>query len=80
MYTVGLVSIYECCKTYSYETLEQAKYELMTWKKCFLNNNVVTKQTTIIERDDTDTVVSIKHYFRVKDSSEGYIMFLCKNK
>ena len=80
MYTVGLVSIYECCKTYSYETLEQAKAELISWKKCFLNNNVVIKQTNIIERDECDKIVHIKHYFRVKGSSEGYIMFLSKNK
>lgn len=80
MYTVGLISIYECCKTYSYDSLERAKNELASWRKIFLNNNVVTSSHTLIERDATDTVVSIKHYFRVKNSSEGYIMFLSKNR
>lgn len=80
MYTVGLISIYGCCKTYSYDSLERAKNELISWKKCFLNNNVVTKQTSMIERDEFDNIVSIKHHFRIKNSSEGYIMFLSKNK
>lgn len=80
MYTVGLVSIYECCKTYSYESLERAKNELASWRKIFMNNNVVISSKTLIERDDIDAIISIKHYFRVKDNSEGYIMFLSKNK
>lgn len=80
MYTVGLISKYECCKTYSYSTLEESKRELISWKKCFLNNNVVVKHTTIIERDECENIVNIKHCFRVKNSSEEYIMFLSKNK
>lgn len=80
MYTVGLISKYECCKTYSYYTLEEAKNELISWKKCFLNNNVVIQHTTIIERDECENIVSIKHCFKVNDSSEEYIMFLSKNK
>lgn len=80
MYTVGLVSKYECCKTYLYDTLEEAKKELISWKNCFLNNNVVVNHTTITERDECENIISIKHCFKVKSSSEEYIMFLSKNK
>lgn len=79
MYTVGLINKYECAKTYSYEDLEKAKYELKHWKDCFLNNNVVENFTTIVERDKCCRIIGIKHIFRISSNDE-YIMFLCKNK
>jgi hypothetical protein len=79
MFTVGLISK-ECIKTYNYTSLELARRELKTWKKSFINNNNVKSYTTIIERDECNTVESIKYIFRLEHSLDLYYMFLSKNK
>ena len=79
MFTVGLISK-ECIKTYSYDSLEEARKELKEWRNAFLNNNSVESYTTIIERDMCNTVKSIKLIFRLEHSLDLYYMFLSKNK
>lgn len=80
MYTVGIISKYETCKTYSYDSLEKARHELADWRAIFVNNNVILCSQTIIERDANDDIISIKHCFKVNYSSEDYILFLSKNR
>lgn len=79
MYTVGLISK-SCLKTYFYSSFEEANKEFKSWVKIFKLNNVVEHSTTIIDRDDTDSVTGVKTIFRVAHDSEDYIMFLSKNK
>lgn len=78
MYIVGLISKYECCKMSSYDTFEKAKEELSKWRKIFLLNNNVSESVTVTNRDYDDSVLSIKHCFRLPSKSEEYIMFLSK--
>lgn len=78
MYTVGLVSR-GCIKTYKYTFLEEARKELNVWKNSFINNNNVESYTTIIERNECNTIESIKYIFRLKHSLDLYYMFVSKN-
>lgn len=79
MYTVGLVSK-SCLKTFSYSSFEEANKEFKSWMKIFKLNNVVEHSTTIIEKDTTDSITSVKIIFHVAHDLEYYIMFLAKNK
>lgn len=78
MYTIGLISKSNL-KTYSYSNYEEAKKKHKSWIHCFKLNNLVKYSTTIIDRDDTDSVVSVKTIFVVEGESEAYTIFLSKN-
>ena len=77
MWTVGLISK-ECCKTYHYDSFEEAEKEYKYWLKCFVLNNIVENRTTIIERDSKG-IKSIKNIIAVEHTSELYFMFLSKD-
>lgn len=79
MWTVGLVSK-ECCKTYHYDSFDEAEKEYKDWLKCFKSNNIVESRTTIIERDSMDKITSIKSILRVNRELDLYFMFLSKDK
>lgn len=79
MFTVGLISK-ECIKTYSYDSLEEARKYLKSWKNVFICNNSVESYTTIIEKDRCGTIESAKYIFRLEHSLDLYYMFLSKNK
>ena len=78
MYTVGLIDKQECLRTFNYGTLSEAKKELNYWKGVFMNNNVVKRRSTIIEREEADEIKSIKEIF-ILETHKTVIMFLCKN-
>lgn len=78
MYTIGLVSK-ECLKTFNYASIELAQRELKVWKNSFISNNNVESYTTIIERNECNTIESIKYIFRLKHSLDLYYMFVSKN-
>lgn len=78
MYTVGLIDKQECLRTFNYDTLAEAKKELKCWRDIFMNNNVVKRRSTVIERGETDEIKSVKEIFTL-GTHKTVIMFLCKN-
>ena len=79
MWTVGLISK-ECCKTYHYESFEEAEKEYKYWLGCFKSNNVVESRTIVIERDSLDKITSIKNILRVAHNSDLYFIILSKDR
>lgn len=78
MYTVGIISK-SSCKTYSYESFEEADKQLNNLRQYLLDDNDGVNFTTIIERLTNTEIVSIRHIFRMSSSLEDYILFLQKN-
>ena len=79
MWIVGLINERDCCKTYVYNSYEEAKKDLDSFKKMFKNNNVVERNTTIIVRDICDQVEQVKIVFELRGFTR-YIMFLSKTR
>ena len=78
MYTVGLIDKQECLRTFNLDSLAEAKEELKYWRDSFMNNNVVKRRSTVIEREETDEIKSVKEIF-ILETYKTVIMFLCKN-
>lgn len=78
MWTVGLIDYLMCCKTYGYNTYEEAKKCFDDWARCFRNNNIVENSTTIIKKDRCEQVETIKTIFTTRDIK--YVLFVTKNK
>lgn len=77
MYTVGLIDG-NTIKTSVFELLEESMADIRCWKNCIMNNNVIVSRTTITKRDETDTTISIKDIFELKNGKE-LILFLSKS-
>lgn len=77
MYIVGLINETNVLRTYVYTDRETALNELKQYRKNFQNNNAVSGRTTIVERDEIDNIVTVKHIMYV--GIERYIMFLSKS-
>lgn len=80
MYTVGVISETTLCKTFMFNTLEEAEKDILQWKKSFLVNNDVEKYLTISDRDGSDNLISLRFVFTVRYNTEKIIMFLQKNE
>lgn len=82
MYTVGLINqtdYTDCLELYSYASFEEAQKAFKFYKRAFLNNNVVNSNTTIIEKDEHNKVVTIKTIFNCS-KRDKYIIFLGESK
>ena len=79
MWTVGLISK-ECCKTYHYESFEEAEKEYKYWLGCFKSNNVVASRIIVIERDSMNKLTSITNILRVAHNSDLYFIILSKDR
>lgn len=77
MWIVGLINESDCCKTYVFNSYEEAKKDFDAYKKMFKNNNVVERNITTIVRDLCDQVEQVKTVFELKNYDK-YIMFLSK--
>lgn len=78
MYTVGLISK-STLKTYSYSDFNYAKNKFEQWWEFYKLHHNVNYSTTIIDRNNIDSIISMKTIFNIDDDSEVYTIFLSKD-
>lgn len=77
MYTVGMISR-DNIKTSAFNTYEAAIKDIKVWKQVILNNHIVEKRITTINRNSNNVVTTIREEFYTADYGK-IIVFLSEN-